>query len=151
MDGWRNEHLSELAKDDACGTALAALMTGVYTADVPTKMADILSFATLVVLLKKDATTMEEMKERLGPAYVQPQRPIGMEMAIGKVACNYALLLVKEATGPAVSPKQFPVETKGGCALLQWAIQMALEMKPNLAAANMDNINAYGNIERDCI
>jgi len=126
-------------------------MTVVYTADVPTKTAEILSFATLVILLTKDAAAMEEMKTRLGLAYVKPQIPIGMGMTLVKVACNYAPLLVKEAMVPAVGPTQLAVEAKGGCALLQWAIYMALEAKPNMAAASLDNISAYGEIERDCI
>jgi hypothetical protein len=45
-------------------------MPAIYTADVPTKTACILSSATIVILLKKDAAAMEEMKARLGPAYV---------------------------------------------------------------------------------
>jgi hypothetical protein len=74
-----------------------------------------------------------------------------MGMTIVKVACDCALLLVKEVMGPTVGSTQFAVETKGGCALLQWAIQMALETKPNLAAASLDHTNAIGNIERECI
>jgi hypothetical protein len=94
-----------LAKDDACSNALAALVTVVYMADVPTKMAVILSSATLVVLLKMDAADMEGMKRRLGPAYVQTRRPIAMGMAIvNKVECTYALLLLKEAMGSAIEP-----------------------------------------------
>jgi hypothetical protein len=126
-------------------------MTDVYTADVLSKTADILSSATLVILLKKDATAMEQLKRRLGPTYVHLQRPIGMGMAIVKVACNCALLLVKGAMGPAVGPTQFAVETKSGCALLQWAIYMALEAKPNIATASLDISNAFGDIERVCI
>jgi hypothetical protein len=45
-----------------------------------------------------------------------------MGMALVKVACNFAMLLVKEAMGPTVGPTQLAVETKGVCALLQWAI-----------------------------
>jgi hypothetical protein len=59
--------------------------------------------------------------------------------------------MVKEAMGPAVGPSQFAVETKGGCALLQWALQMAMEAKPAMAGASLDAINAYGEIDRDCI
>jgi hypothetical protein len=51
-DGWRNEHLCELVRAHACGDALATLMTIVVTCDVPAKMAGILSFATLIVMLK---------------------------------------------------------------------------------------------------
>ena len=77
-DGCKNEHLSELAKDDFCGAALASITNVVYSGDVLSKTAYILSSATLIVLLKKDARAMEEMKVRLGPTYVQPQHPIGI-------------------------------------------------------------------------
>jgi hypothetical protein len=69
-------------------------------------------------LLKKDAATMEELKRRQGAAYVQPQRKIGMDMAIIKVACKCALLQVRRQWGQQIGPAQFAVETKGGCALL---------------------------------
>ena len=75
-----------------------------YSAEIPGKTAAILSSAALIILLKKNAAAMEEMKARLGPTYVQPQRPIGMGTAIVKMACNCALLLVKEAMDPAVGP-----------------------------------------------
>ena len=150
-DGWRNEHLDELAKDNACGTALARVLTAIVAGDVPQKTADILSSATLIVLLKKDAQAMAALKQRQGADYKQPQRPIGMGTALVKAACNCALLMVKEAMGPAVGPGQFAVETKGGCALLQWALQMAMEAKPALAGASLDATNAFGEIERECI
>jgi hypothetical protein len=150
-DGWRNEHFVDLAKDGACGVALARVLTAIIQGDVSQKTANILSSSTLIVLLKKDADQMQALKDALGDAYLQPQRPIGMGTALVKLACNCALTLVKEALGPAVGPGQFAVETKGGCALLQWAIQMAMEGKPHLAGASLDGINAYGEIERDCI
>jgi hypothetical protein len=59
--------------------------------------------------------------------------------------------MVQEAIRPAVGPSQFAVETKGGCELLQWALQMAMEAKPTLAGASLDAINAYGEIGRECI
>ena len=126
-------------------------MTAVINADGLPKIADIFSSATPAVLLKKDAATMEELKRRQGAPFVQPQRPIGMNMPIVKVACNCALVQVQDAMGLAVGPAQFAVETKGRCALLQWAIQMALEAKPNLTTVSIDNVNAYGEIERECI
>ncbi len=74
-----------------------------------------------------------------------------MGTTIVKATCNCALLMVKEAMGPAVGPSQLAVETKGGCALLQWALHMAMEVKPTLVGASLDAINAYGEIERECI
>ncbi len=96
-DGWRNEHLVELARDPACGIALARVLTAIVAGDAPKKTADILSSATLIVLLKKDAAAMEALKQQLGEAYRQPQRPIGMGTALVKAACNFALTMVKEA------------------------------------------------------
>ncbi len=62
---------------------------------------------------------MEALKLAQGEAYLQPQRPIGMGTTVAKLACNFALQMVKEAMGPTMSPSQFAVETKGGCALPQ--------------------------------
>jgi hypothetical protein len=91
----------------------------VVSCKVPQKTVDILSSATLISFLKKYAATMEALKQQIGDAYLQPQRPIGIGTTIVKLACNYALTMVKEALGPAVGPSQFAVETKGICALLQ--------------------------------
>jgi hypothetical protein len=141
----------ELARDSACGTTIARVLTAIVAGDVPQKTVDILSSATLIVLLKKDAATMESLKQQQGEAYRQPQRPIEMGTTLVKPACNCALTMVKEAMGPVVGPSQFAVETKGGCALLQWALQMAMEVNLVLAGANMGTSNAFGEIERDCI
>ena len=87
---------------------------------------------------------MEALKRQRGLVYIQPQRPIGMGPTIVKVACNCALLLVKDAMWLAVGPSHFAVETKDGVELLQWAILMAMEAKPSLFTASFDAINAYG-------
>jgi hypothetical protein len=57
-DGWRVEHLTTLAAEPDCGQALASLMTTLVKGEVSNKITDLLSSATLVVLLKKDAETM---------------------------------------------------------------------------------------------
>ena len=141
----------EMARDPACATALARMLTAVVTGDVPQKTLDFLSSSALIILLKKDAESMEALTRAQGEAYLQPQRPIGMGTTVAKLACNCALQMVKDSMGPAVGPLQFAVETKGGCTLLQWALQMAMETKPSLVAASLDAINAYGDIERECI
>ena len=93
-DGWRNDYLVDLARDPACAAALARVLTSVVTSDVPKKTADILSSATLIILLKKDAAAREALKLAQGAAYMQQQRPIGMGTAIAKLACNFALQMV---------------------------------------------------------
>ena len=65
-DGWRVEHLVLLVADQSCGEALATFMTTVIIGDVSKKIADLLSSATMVILLKKDVDTMAAMKEPFG-------------------------------------------------------------------------------------
>ena len=57
---------------------MGAFATSIILGDVSNKISNLLSSATLVVLLKKDANTMVAMKLAQGPAYLQPQRPLGM-------------------------------------------------------------------------
>jgi len=71
-DGWRVEYLTSLAADPTCGEALALLMTTLIKAGVPNKIADPLSSATLVILLKRDVETMAQMKLLQSDAYLQP-------------------------------------------------------------------------------
>ena len=53
-------------------------MTTIVRGDVSNKIAYLLSSATLVILLKKDAEIMAAMKDALGAAYVQPHRSLAM-------------------------------------------------------------------------
>jgi hypothetical protein len=50
---WRIEHLVPLVDSHACGEAMASLMTTIIKGDVSHKIVDLLSSATLVILLKK--------------------------------------------------------------------------------------------------
>ena len=43
------------------------------------------------------------------------------------------------------------MEIKGGCDLIQWALQMAMKSNTSLAPECLDGINAFSEIERDCI
>jgi hypothetical protein len=113
-DGWRTEHLSQLAPDDAFCEALAALATSIIRGDVSDKISHLLSSATLVILLKKDAKTMVAMKRAQGHVNMRPQSPLEMGSTFVKLASNCALHLIRGAMGPVVGPAQFSVETKGG-------------------------------------
>jgi len=54
--------------------------------EVSDKIANLLSSATLVILLKKDAEMMAEMKRVTGDAYMQPLRILGMESTLIKLS-----------------------------------------------------------------
>jgi hypothetical protein len=149
-DGWRVEHFIPLVVDPDCGEALATFMAVIVNGGVSQKIAYLLSSATLVILLKKDAETMEEMELVLRDAYVLPHRSKGMGFSLVKLVSNCALLLLRGSLGAAVGPSQLGVETKGGCDLLLRALQLAMELDRTLAAANLDGINAFGEIERVC-
>jgi len=93
-------------------------MTTLVKGDVSDKIADLLSFATLVILLKKDVESTAQLNRFQGDAYLQPQKPLGMGSTLVKVASNCALLIIKGSLGPAVEPTQFSAKTKGGCDLV---------------------------------
>ncbi len=108
------EHLVPLVEDQACGEAIATFMTTLVTGVVSDKIADLLSSATMVILLKKDEETMAAMKATLGDAYIQPQRPLGMDSTLVMTASICALLLLRGSLGAADGPPQFSVETMWG-------------------------------------
>jgi hypothetical protein len=74
-----------------------------------------------------------------------------MGSTLAKIASNCDLAMLRGSLGAAVGPSQFSVETKGGCDLIQWAMRMAMEFNISMAIACIDGINAFGEIERDCI
>jgi hypothetical protein len=61
-DGWRAEHLLPLCNDKECGAAFTDLIASLVAGDVTDETCDLLSLATLVVLLKKTDEEMEALK-----------------------------------------------------------------------------------------
>jgi hypothetical protein len=118
-DGWRVDHLVPLVADEDCGEALASFLTSIIKGHVSNKIADLLSSATLAIILKKDTETMAAMKSKLVAAYVHPRRPLGMGSTLVKITSSYALLLLRGSLRAVVGPTRFSVETKGGCDLIQ--------------------------------
>jgi hypothetical protein len=58
-DGWRAEHLLTLCKDLDCGAAFTDLIATLVAGDVTDNTCDLLSYATLVILLKQTEEEME--------------------------------------------------------------------------------------------
>ncbi len=93
-DGWRAEHLMALCKDQDRGAAFTDFISTLASGDGTDNTCDLLSSATLVVLLKKSEEEMEALKLRQGPLYKQPQRPLGMGSTIPKIAANCVMAKV---------------------------------------------------------
>jgi len=113
-DGWRAEHLLALCKDADCGAAFTDVIAALTARDVTDDICDLLSFATLVVLLKKTEEEMEALKLRQGQLQRQPQRPLGIGNAIPKIAANCILAKVLPSAGVSAWAHQFAVNAKGG-------------------------------------
>ena len=92
-DGWRAEHLLALGKDPDCAAAFTDIIGDLIAGDDTdaTITCDLLSSATLVVLLKKTEEEMEALKQKQGPNYRQPQRPLGMGSTIPKLLLTASL------------------------------------------------------------
>jgi hypothetical protein len=93
-DGWRAEHLLALCKDADRGAAFTDIFTALADGDVTDDTCDLLSSATLGVLLKKTEEEMEALKLKQGQLFRQPQRPLGMGSTIPKIAANCILAKV---------------------------------------------------------
>jgi hypothetical protein len=118
-DGWRAEHLSALCKDPDCATSFTTITSALAAGDVTDRTCDIVSSATLVILLEKTEDEMEEMKRKQGPNYTQPQRPPGMGSTITKVAANCILARVEPTVAASTRAHQFAVNAKGGCNMIK--------------------------------
>ena len=61
-----------MCKDADCGATFTDVIAALTTGDVTDDTCDLLSSATLVVLLKKIEVEMEALKLRQGKLYMQP-------------------------------------------------------------------------------
>jgi hypothetical protein len=150
-DGWRAEQLLPICKDQERGDAFTDLIATLVAGDVTDDTCDLMSSATLVVLLKKTDEEMEALKLKQGPLYKQPQRPLGMGSTIPKIAGNCLLEKVQPAVGISAGAHKFASNAKGGCDMVQWILQVIMEAKSDLARSCMDACNALGDLERPCI
>jgi hypothetical protein len=108
--------LLALCKDADCGAAFADVIAALTPRDVTDNTCDLLSFATLVVLLKKTEDEMEALKLRQGRFYRQPHRPLGMDSTIPKIAANRILAKVQPAVGVSAGHINLQSMRKGGVA-----------------------------------
>ena len=143
--------MKALAQDDACAAQLTRIVNAIVRADVPGPIAAILSSATLTVLLKKDEEAMEDMRRRQGDAYVQPSRPLGMGCVLAKLANSCVMRHLRDFVADIVGPEQFAVNARGGCEMIQLALQVLMENDPSAALFSVDAVNAFNAIERPAL
>jgi hypothetical protein len=122
MDGWLVEHLPPLNTDYDCRAALMDLLAAMVAGDVTDATCDLLSSASMVILLKKTEAEIEALGATQGEAYMQPHRPLGMGSAILKLVASGVLDIVQPVIGVATGANQFAVNTKEGCDMVQWVL-----------------------------
>ena len=98
-DGWRAEHLLAFCMDPDCAATFIEVITALDDGDVTDDTCDLMSFANLVVLLKKVEEELEALNRKQGQAYRQPHRPLGMGNTIAKIAASCVLAKVQRAVG----------------------------------------------------
>ena len=108
-----------MCKDADCGAAFTDVIAALVAGDVTDDTCDLLSSATLVVLLKKTEEAMEALELRQGQLYKKPQRPLGMGSTIPKIAANCILAQVQPDVGVLSGAHQCAVHAKGGCEMIQ--------------------------------
>jgi hypothetical protein len=98
-DRWRVEHLQALCKDPDCAVAFTDIIGAMVGGDVTDDTCDLMSSATLVILLKKTEEEIEALGQKQGSNYRQPQRHLGMGSTIPKIAANCVIAKVQLAIG----------------------------------------------------
>ena len=104
-----------LTVDRDCAVAIADLVRALVFGDVIDATYGLLSSAALVIIFKKIEEEMADLRAAKGDAYLQPHRPMGMGGTITKLAAIYDRSLVEVAVWAAAGPRQFAINTKGGC------------------------------------
>jgi len=96
-DGWRAERMLALCKDHDCIAPSIDVIVALAAGDVTDETCDLLSSATLVVLLKNTEEEMEALRIKQGTLYKQP-RPLGM----GSTIPNITAKCIPEKVQPVV-------------------------------------------------
>ena len=113
--------------------ALTDLIDLLAARDVTDDTCDLMSSATMVVLLKNTQEEMEALRQKQGLEYKQPQRPLGMGINISKIATNCVLEKVHPTIGVFADAHQFTLNAKGGCDMVQWILQIIMEAEHDMA------------------
>eukprot|EP00873_Tetraselmis_striata_P010115 jgi/Tetstr1/430379/TSEL_020190.t1 len=145
-DGWRVEHLRDLCDDSDTLQSMARFMTVVCSGNVSDRVKQLLSSSTLIPLWKKDEEARGDLRgqaEAQNSPYRPPIRPIGFSSALTRVASPAAMWTIRDHIARAVGPSQFALSTPAGTDMIQWVIQVAMEMDDRLAASSIDASNAY--------
>ncbi len=79
--------------------AFADIIASLAAGDVTDATCELMSSATLVILLEKTEEEMEALRLKQGPHYRQPQRPLGMGSTIPKFATNCVLEKIQPSVG----------------------------------------------------
>eukprot|EP00873_Tetraselmis_striata_P036234 jgi/Tetstr1/456498/TSEL_043221.t1 len=153
-DGWRVDHLRDLSDDYDTLQSMARFMTVVCSGNVSDRVKQLLSSSTLIPLWKKDEEARGDLRgqaEAQNSPYRPPIRPIGFSSALTRVASSAAMWTIRDHIARAVGPSQFALSTPAGTDMIQWVIQVAMEMDDRLAASSIDASNAYGMTDRRAI
>ena len=102
-----------LCKDRDCGAAFTDLVAALVAGDVTENTCDLLSSATLVILLKKIGEETEALKLKRGQHYHPPQWPLGMGSTIPKIAVNCVMAKVQPTMGVLSGAHQFTINAEG--------------------------------------
>eukprot|EP00873_Tetraselmis_striata_P045687 jgi/Tetstr1/465951/TSEL_000914.t1 len=144
-DGWRVDHLRDLSDDYDTLQSMACFMTVVCSGNVSDHVKQLLSSSTLIPLWKKDEEARGDLRgqaEAQNNPYRPLIRPIGFSSALTRVASS-AAMWIRDHIARAVGPSQFALSTPAGTDMIQWVIQVAMEMDDRLAASSIGASNAY--------
>ena len=130
VDGWRWEHLRDLAALDTFHDGLLLYAHAVARVDVPPLVADFLASATLLPFLKRPASVVDGERaaaHAAGQDYTPPTRPISVSSVLVRLVGSCLLCALEGPLQEAASPAQYAFRIKNGVEAVQVGVRVAWE------------------------
>ena len=154
VDGWRWEHIRDLAAQESGADALLQYIGAIVRADVPPVIADYLASATLFPFNKQRESTVDELREQAqisdpDTPFTPPTRPVAVSSVLVRMASSCLLEAMLPAIQQAVGNAQYGIKTPDALEKIIFGVRAAMEGLRGSVTVHLDMKNAFNEISRE--
>ena len=154
VDGWRWEHLRDIAQYESGAATLLEYARTLLRADVPDKIADFLASATLYPFNKKDEDTVDRLRDQavrdeVGDTFFPPTRPVAVASVLVRMATSALLEATLPALKQAVGSAQYGIKTPDALDKIIFGVRAAMEGLRGAVTVHLDMKNAFNEVSRE--
>ena len=154
VDGWRWEHIRDLASQESGPDVLLKYIGTIIRADVPPEIADYLASATLFPFNKQRESTIDELREQAqienpDTPFSPPTRPVAVSSVLVRVASSCLLESMLPSIQQAVGNVQYGIKTPDALEKIIFGVRAAMEGLRGTVTVHLDMKNAFNEISRE--